>query len=145
MSAPRSASPGGARASIRRLRAAILVALCLGVAVFTGVMVKLVDDLSAQFGPQVRADLEWRALRAATELASSADLGVTLEDHAMVMEAFQPHIASTDVLEVAAVNAAGGVIARHGSHPPLGPLFAAQPGTILEGEGYLASWRQVQI
>lgn len=133
------------RLSIRRMRAVILVTLLIGVMVFTGLIVKLVDDLSARFGPQVRADLEWRARRGAVELAGAADLGIAVEDKAMVMEAFAAHIASPDVIELAAVNHEGTVIAQHGSEPPLATVFAAKPDAILEGPGYLACWRPVQI
>lgn len=131
--------------SVRRLRALILLALFAGVVGFTGIIVRLVDGLSDRFGPQVRADLEWRALRGATELASAADLGIVLEERAMVMEAFAPHISSSDVLEMVAVNAAGKVIAQYGSHPRLGTVLAAPPGKVIDGPDYLASWQPVEI
>jgi signal transduction histidine kinase len=131
--------------SVRRLRAVILMALFAGVGGFTGIILELVSGLSDRFGPQVRADLEWRALRGASELASSADLGIALDDRAMVMDAFAPYISSSDILEMVAVNAEGKVIAQHGSDPPLASLFAARPGAVVEGPGYLTSWQPVQI
>ena len=131
--------------AIGRLRTLILLALLIGVVGFTGIIVKLVHGLSDRFGPQVRADLEWRALRGANELASSADLGIVLEDRAMVMDAFAPHISSSDVLEMVAINAAGKVIAQHGDRPQLEAVFAAKPGTVIDGPGYIASWQPVQI
>jgi hypothetical protein len=73
---------------IRRQRALILIALVAGIAVFTGVMFTLVQKLSRRFGPQVQADLEWRAERGAQELANVADVGLAVSDAAMVKESF---------------------------------------------------------
>lgn len=144
---PPAERPAGrfSRVSVRQLRAVILLSLLAGVVVFTGIIISLVDGLSDRFGPQVRADLEWRALRGANELASAADLGIALADHAMVMDAFAPHITSSDILEMVAINAEGQIIAQHGSHPPIAPIFAARPGAIVAGPGYVASWQPVQI
>lgn len=143
--APASKRAGVSHVSVRQLRTVILASLFAGIAVFTGITINLVDGLSDRFGPQVRADLEWRAMRGAHELASSADLGMALSDRAMVMEAFAPHITSADLMEMAAIDADGKVIAQHGNHPPLEKIFSAPSGTVIAGEGYLASWQPVQI
>ena len=153
MSQPDQITSGGAGAagakgsgfSIRRLRTLILIALVAGVAVFTGVMFTLVQSLSERFGPQVAADLEWRALRGAQELAKTTDVGLAVSDTAMVAESFGPYAASSDVQAIVAVDAQGQVVASHGAFDSIGPVFAARPMTMVRGDGYVASWAPAVI
>lgn len=131
--------------SIRRLRTLTLIALIVGVAVVTGVMFTLVQSLSERFGPQVAADLEWRALRGAQELSKTADLGLAVSDTAMVKESFGAYAGSSDVQAIVAVDAGGAVVARHGAIAAVEPVFAARPGTLVRGDGYVASWAPAAI
>jgi two-component system, chemotaxis family, sensor kinase CheA len=133
------------RFSIVRLRTLILIALVIGVGTFTGVMLTLVNRLSDRFGPQVRADLEWRALRGANELAKSVDVGLAVGDPGMIRDAFGVHTGSSDVRAIVAVDEHGAVIARHGEDLAAPALFAAPAGTVESGPGYLASWAAVEI
>jgi len=131
--------------SIRKLRTLILIALVTGVAVFTGVMFTLVQSLSERFGPQVVADLEWRAMRGAQELARTADVGLAVSDTAMVKESFGAYAQSADVQAIIAVDAKSEVIARHGQLAAIEPVFAAPPATLVRGPGYVASWAPATI
>jgi two-component system, chemotaxis family, sensor kinase CheA len=131
--------------SIRRLRTYILIALILGVAVFTAVMFTLVQSLSERFGPQVEADLEWRALRGAQELSNTADVGLAVSDTAMVQESFGPYAGSRDIQAIVAVDAHGKVVATHGTFASIDRVFAAKPGTLATGAGYIASWAPATI
>jgi HPt (histidine-containing phosphotransfer) domain-containing protein len=135
----------GSSFSIRRLRTLILIALVAGVAGITGVMFTLVRSLSERFGPQVEADLAWRALRGAQELARTADLGLAMSDAAMVEEAFGPYAKSSDVQAIVAVDAKDQVVVTHGEIAAIEPVFAARPGTLTHGPGYVASWAPVTI
>lgn len=130
--------------SIAKLRNIILVCLVAGVAIYTGVMFSLAQRLSERFGPQVRADLEWRVQRGAQELARATDLGLALGDEEMVQKAFGVYAASKDVQAIVAVDATGKVIAKHGT-PPSTDLFAGKPGTMKAAPGYLVSWAEAQI
>jgi HPt (histidine-containing phosphotransfer) domain-containing protein len=144
----RKQANGAARAtslSIRKLRTLILIALVAGVAVFTGVMFTLVQSLSERFGPQVAADLEWRALRGAQELARSADLGLAVSDTAIVAESFGVYAQSADVHAIVAVDAKDEVVARHGQIASIEPVFAAPPATLVRGAGHVASWAPATI
>jgi signal transduction histidine kinase len=131
--------------SIRRLRALILIALAIGMTAFVAMMLTQLASLSDRFGPQVRADLEWRALRGAAELANASDLGVAMGDRALVEQAFAPQAKSADVLAIVAIDPSGAVIAQRGDFAPIQLLFAAQPGVVLDGPGYLTSWAPVTI
>src|ERR1700755_104602 len=137
-----SAQPSapGSSFSIRRLRTFILIALVVGVAVFTGVMFTLVQSLSERFGPQVAADLEWRAMRGAQELAKTADLGLAVGDAGMVTEAFGAYARASDVQAIVAQDAAGKVVAEHGGSKDVAAVFAAKPGTLVTGADFVASW-----
>jgi two-component system chemotaxis sensor kinase CheA len=139
------AGAAGSSFSIRRLRTFILIALVAGVALFTGVMFTLAQTLSERFGPQVAADLEWRALRGAQELARTSDLGLAMSDAAMVEEAFGPYAKSSDVLAIVAVDTSDHPVATHGAFAAIAPVFAAKPGTLSHGDGYVASWAPAVI
>lgn len=131
--------------SIKRLRALIILALCVGLTVFTATVLRQLASLDGHFGPEVRADLAWRAVRGASELARTADLGVAMGDRAMVEQAFAPHAASHDVLAIVALDANGTVIAQSQAFAPVQLLFASRPGTVLDGPGYVSSWAPVVI
>jgi two-component system chemotaxis sensor kinase CheA len=141
----RSPAAVGTAFSIRRLRTLILIALVAGVAAVTGVLFTLVHSLSEQFGPQLEADLEWRALRGAQELSKTTDLGLAVSDPALVLESFGAYAESSDVLAILAFDARSKLIASHGSISSIAPVFAAKPGTIVHGPGYVASWATAVI
>jgi signal transduction histidine kinase len=136
--------PTQSKFSITKLRNIILVVLVIAVAAYTGVMFSLAQRLSERFGPQVAADLEWRVQRGAQELARAADLGIAINDPALVKSAFGVYATSKDVRAIVAADTTGNVIAKHGE-PPAGDLFASEPGTLVRGDGYLLSWAPAQI
>jgi HPt (histidine-containing phosphotransfer) domain-containing protein len=131
--------------SIARLRAVLLIALAAGLAVFTGVMLALVGDLSERFGPEVRADLEWRASRGARELARAVDIGLAIGNAAIVTEAFGVYARSSDVYAIVAVDAQGQVVARHGGSTSSLALFAGAPEVVTSSPDYLTSWAPATI
>jgi two-component system chemotaxis sensor kinase CheA len=122
-----------------------LIALVVGLASFTGMMFTLVGNLSDRFGPEVRQDLEWRAMRGANELARAVDVGLAVGDSAIVTQAFGVHAHSPDVAAIYAVDASGTVIAHHGDVAASESLFAGKPGTLIPGDGYLVSWMPSEI
>lgn len=130
--------------SISKLRNLILICLVIGVAIYTGVMFSLAQRLSERFGPQVRADLEWRVQRGAQELARVADVGLAVGDAAMVKDSFGVYADSKDVQAIVATDTSGNVIALHGKPPKVNP-FQGKPGTLQQGEGYLLSWAEAKI
>lgn len=139
-----TARPSRKSVSIKRLRAMLLVGLVIGVSLFTGVMVTLEKQASERFGPEVRQDLEWRALRGANELARAADIGLAAGDRAIVTQSFGVYAASHDVAAIVAVDTQGKVVAQHGDVPAM-PLFTGKPDTLERGPGYLTSWMPATI
>jgi hypothetical protein len=131
-----SQGPAPGLRSTRRQRAWFLIALIAGVAAFTGVMLVLGGALSERFAAQVEADLEWRALRGARELAKTTEL-----DTALIREALTAYAASPDVQAIA-VDLGDRIVASRGTIASIAPVFAAPAGTLVRGDGYLASWAE---
>jgi HPt (histidine-containing phosphotransfer) domain-containing protein len=131
--------------SVARLRTFILIALVTGVAGFTGVMVTSVNSLSKELGPEVQADLEWRAMHGAEEIAKFAELGLAVAAPARVTAAFGTYVRSSDVRAIFAFDTQNELIAHHGEAMPLELVFAAAPGTAVYGPGYVASWSQSEL
>jgi HPt (histidine-containing phosphotransfer) domain-containing protein len=140
-----AATAGTTGLSISRLRTLILVALVIGISIYTAVMFSLVQKLADRFGPQVRADLEWRALRGSQELAKTADLGLVMSDGAMVKESFGAYAQSSDVAAIIARDASDALVAQHGTFDGADVLFKQPAGKLLTGPGYLASWTAAEI
>lgn len=130
--------------SIKQLRTILVVALVVGITLFTAVMFGIVGNLSERFGPEVRADLEWRALRGAQELVHSTDIGLAVGDAAMVTEGFGVYAHSPDVEAIQAVDASGKLVAQHGTAPNE-MLFVGEPGQVSASELYLSSWAPAMI
>ena len=123
---------------IRQPRTWLLIALVIGVAALTGAMLVLGRALSERFASQIQADLEWRALRGARELSKTTEL-----DGALIDEALGAYAASPDVQAIA-VEVGNRVVASHETSASIAPVFAAQPGTLVRGDGYVASWAAVK-
>ncbi len=131
--------------SIKRLRSLSLVVLVGGLTLYTLVMFTLVQHLSERFGPQVRADLEWRALRGAEALAVTTDVGLVVSDPTIVTDAFGAYATAGDVQAIVALDATGKVVAQHGTAPEIARLFAGPPRVATPGPGYLVSWAPAVI
>lgn len=140
-----SSRPARERLTIKRLRAILTVALVVGITLFTGVTLVLVRNLSERFGPEVEADLEWRARRGAQLLARATDVGLAMEDAEVVTHAFGAYASSADVQAIVAMNAAGNIVAQHGAAAAPATLFGGAPGVVIRTDAYLASWMLVEI
>ena len=132
--------------SVRKLRNLILVALALGVAGYSVTMFSFSRRVLDRFGPQVQADLEWRAQRGAQELARACDVGLVIGDSAMAEKAFGAYATSSDVQFIAAVDASGKLLAHQGTAPEtLEQLFRGKEQHLRVGPGYLVSWANSTI
>ncbi|HKO50267.1 MAG TPA: ATP-binding protein [Polyangiaceae bacterium] len=99
-----------------------------------------------RFGPQVRADLEWRALRGAQELARACDVGLVVGDPVMTEKAFGAYASSSDVQFIGAVDSTGQLLARHGVPPEaIDQLFTGDQERLRVAPGYLVSWANSTI
>src|SRR6185295_20052052 len=115
------------RLSLRALRNLILGPLVIGTLAYTGTMFSLAQRLSERFGPQVRADLEWRVQRGAQELSRACDVGLVVRDAEILRKAFGAYAESSDVQAIVAVDTSDKGIAQHGEPPgALRVLFGGQ-------------------
>src|SRR6478735_3376251 len=132
--------------SVRTLRNLILLALALGVAGYTATMFSYSRRLLDRFGPQVRADLEWRALRGAQELSRACDVGLVVGDPAMTKKSFGAYAPSSDVQAIVALDSKWNLLAQHGTLPePLEKIFSGKEQELRVGPGYLVSWANSTI
>jgi HPt (histidine-containing phosphotransfer) domain-containing protein len=132
--------------SIRTLRKVILAALTLGLVLFTGGVLLLVNRIFANFGPGVEADLEWKANRGARELAQASELGLAAGDAAMVVGAFDAFRRSDDVAAIVVVDASGKVLATYRTSPESpATLFAGAPDTVRHAAAYYVGWAPATI
>ena len=132
--------------SIRTLRNLILVALALGVTGYSATMFSFSRRVLDRFGPQVQADLEWRAQRGAQELAHTCDVGLVVGDAAMTERAFGAYATSSDVQAIVAVDSSGKLLAKHGTPPEtFEQLFRGKEQGLRVGPGYLVSWADSTI
>ena len=134
------------RFGIRRLRSLILTVMAVALFSFSGGVVWLVQQIFDNFGPAVRKDLEWQAVRGARELATGADLGLAVSDSALVTQSLSDFRLFEDVVAIVAVNSGGQVVASHGHAPEsLNDLFAGPPGVVRSTPRYLVSWATATI
>lgn len=132
--------------SLKALRNLLLLALTVGLAAYAATMFAYSQRLKDSFGPQVRADLEWRVLRGAQELARACDVGLVLGDAAVLQKSFGAYATSADVQAIVAVDAEGKPLQIHGKSPePVPALFAGKELSLRVGPGYLVSWADSTI
>lgn len=122
-----------------------MVGLLVSVVLLTSCVSWLVRSIFHNFGPAVHADLEWKVLRGAQELAKVLDLGLALGDEQLVEANFVDYIASEDIVAIVAEGDEG-VVAQYGDSPwPTSALFEEPPGRIVETPFHLISWYPSKI
>ena len=118
---------------------ALLVGLC-------SMIFALVAHIFGALTPAIRADLEWKAERGATELAHSAEYGLVLADGGEIAKAFHGYDTDPDILAIVATDTKGNVLAQHGRPPhDLSAVFARGSHGVLVQSDYFASSRQALI
>jgi HPt (histidine-containing phosphotransfer) domain-containing protein len=112
----------------------LLIAMIAEVAGLTGVVVMLSLEMSDPFVSQVQLGLEWRALRGAQELAALAATNPELFN-----KAIDAYAASPDIQAIA-IATDDQIVTSHGTTASIDPVFEAEPGTVVRGDDYVASW-----
>ena len=109
-------------------------------------VVLLVSHIFNWLTPSIHQDLEWKATRGAVELSQTGELGVVLLDEPMLHDAFEPYKADRDVQAIVATDAAGHVLARHGTSPvSVDALFR---GNALEAHwtaDFVRAWSELSV
>ncbi len=109
-------------------------------------VVLLVSHIFNWLTPSIHQDLEWKATRGAVELSQTGELGVVLLDEPMLHDAFEPYKADRDVQAIVATDAAGHVLAQHGTSPvSVDALFR---GNALEAHwtaDFVRAWSELSV
>jgi len=129
------------RDPVRRQRVRLLLALTAGVAALLGVLLALEQPPSENLTSQIQADLEWRALRGAQELATTSALALFAGDTRSFNQALDAYAASPDIQAIA-IEIDGKILLNRGKRALAALVFAAEPGTVIRGDGYVASWAE---
>jgi HPt (histidine-containing phosphotransfer) domain-containing protein len=116
-----------------------VIAIVVGIASFTIALLVLDDELSEQFSLDLKAGLEARARHGAQELATVWALGTATNDIALFNRTIDVYMTSPDVRAIA-IEVNGKILASRGELAPIRRVFAARPGELVDGLGYVASW-----
>ncbi len=129
-----------------RIRIAFAVmALCLlgGLSITTMVVV---DSIFEWLTPVARRDLTWKVTRGASELGRVSDLGILLNDAALLSQAAADIERDDEVWGVLVEDAEGNTLYRRDKQGKLPrDAFASSKGTVRELDGALLSWVPVAI
>jgi hypothetical protein len=129
-----------------RLKVTLILFVCALLLALSLLIFVLVNRIFGDINPSMRSDLDWKARRGAVELAQSTDLGIAIDDVAMIKESFGEYRTSPDVLAIVATDQNGAILVSHGNLPKsIGDLFAAPAGTLRAGHGWLLSWAESKI
>jgi len=124
----------------------LLIVLTLSTIAFTGGVYVLVQRIFQNFGPGVEADLIWKTVRGAQEMAHAADLGIAVKDARMVTEGLDHYLRSDDVMGISAIAADGSPITSTGQLPePPDKLFSGPPGVYRRMPEYFVAWAPAVI
>jgi hypothetical protein len=101
----------------------------------------LISHIFGQLNPTIRQDLAWKAERAAMDIAGAAEVGMLLEDAALVRKTFERYGADKDVTAIIATTMTGTVIAKQGDTPlSMAVLTAGPPNQLGLTEGAFHAW-----
>ncbi len=128
---------------IKALLTGFNVALLLGLAT---VMFVLVTSIFDRLSPAIRSDLEWKAERGAQELAQAMEVGLVVEDPAILAQASARYTRSPDVQALVVVNTAGKIVYAYRTAPlPPSQIFGARPNEVHGTDDFVWSWAESSI
>jgi signal transduction histidine kinase/DNA-binding NarL/FixJ family response regulator len=132
--------------SSSRLRLAftlVVVALLLSL---SGLIFVLVSSIFDTLTPSIRADLEWKARRGASELVHATELGIVVADEREIKGSLVGYDRDNDIKAIVVTDMTGKVLATHGVAPePPAQLFTGNARSLRRTEGYYVSWAEAAI
>jgi signal transduction histidine kinase/CheY-like chemotaxis protein/HPt (histidine-containing phosphotransfer) domain-containing protein len=119
------------------------LALVLAMSGFIYVLVaRIFDELT----PSIRADLEWKARRGASELAQTTELAIVVADEQEIRAELPPYDRDPDVFGIVVTDAAGKALVVHGKLPiSVGELLRHPAKEVFSGPGFYGSWASASI
>jgi len=120
-----------------------VVALLLSLA---GLIFVLVSSIFNTLTPSIRADLEWKARRGASELVHATELGIVVADEREIKGSLSGYDLDSDIKAIVVTDMTGKVLAIHGAPPePPARLFSGRPRALRKTDGYYVSWAEAAI
>jgi two-component system, sensor histidine kinase and response regulator len=132
--------------SVARLRVAFTAFTVLVLATLTGLIFALVAHIFGQLTPSIRSDLEWKAVRGASELSRTTDVGILLADASQIDQQFRIYARDPDVLALVAADTSGKILRQYGALPGTATeIFRGRPQQLRRESGWYGAWEDVVI
>jgi len=130
-----------------RIRVAFTAFTVLVLAILTGLIFALVSHIFGQLTPSIRADLEWKAERGASELSRITDVGIFLADPAQIDKQFRIYSRDSDILALVAADTDGKILNVYGALPGTSPsaIFQGPAQELHRTKAWYGAWEDVVI
>jgi two-component system, sensor histidine kinase and response regulator len=130
-----------------RIRVAFTGFTMLVLAILTGLIFAVVSHIFGRLTPSIRADLEWKAERGASELSRTTDVGILLADASHIDKQFAIYARDSDILALVAADTEGKLLRVYGALPGMSPkaIFAGPPQQLRRADGWYGAWENVLI
>jgi signal transduction histidine kinase/FixJ family two-component response regulator/HPt (histidine-containing phosphotransfer) domain-containing protein len=121
----------------------LVVALLLAM---SGLIFVLVSQIFDTLTPSIRADLEWKARRGASELVHATELGIVVADEHEIKSSLSGYDRDSDIMAIVVTDMAGKVLATHGKPPEsTAQLLSGTPRSLRVTPHYYVSWAEAAI
>jgi signal transduction histidine kinase/DNA-binding NarL/FixJ family response regulator/HPt (histidine-containing phosphotransfer) domain-containing protein len=132
--------------SSSRLRLSFTLFVVALLLALSGLIFVLVSQIFDTLTPTIRADLEWKARRGASELVHATELGIVVADEREIKSSLVGYDRDPDIMAIVVTDMTGKVLATHGSPPESAPqLFSGPPRSLRVSEGHYVSWADAAI
>jgi signal transduction histidine kinase/CheY-like chemotaxis protein/HPt (histidine-containing phosphotransfer) domain-containing protein len=112
----------------------------------SGLIFVLVSQIFDTLTPTIRADLEWKVRRGASELVHATELGIVLADEREIKGSLAGYDLDSDIMAIVVTDMTGKVLATHGKPPETTTqLFSGAPRALRVAPGYYVSWAEAAI
>jgi len=130
-----------------RLSVAFTTFTVLVLAILTGLIFALVAHIFGRLTPSIRADLEWKAERGASELSRTTDVGLLLADPTQIDKQFRVYARDPDMLALVAADTSGKILRVYGALPGTAPgeIFRGPPQQLRRNHDWYGAWEDVVI
>jgi signal transduction histidine kinase/DNA-binding NarL/FixJ family response regulator len=132
--------------SSSRLRLSFTLFVVALLLALSGLIFVLVSQIFDALTPRIRADLEWKARRGASELVHATELGIVVADEREIKSSLVGYDRDPDIMAIVVSDMTGTVLATHGSPPePTKTLFSGPPRSLRVSGGHYVSWAEAAI
>ena len=132
--------------SSSRLRMSFTLFVVALILALSGLIFVLVSQIFDTLTPTIRADLEWKARRGASELVHATELGIVVAEEREIKSSLVGYDRDPDIMAIVVTDMSGKVLATHGVPPESTPqLFSGKPKALRVNDGHYVSWAEAAI